>query len=56
MRTIAYYLWKLGLIKSCPLCGKELVEVGHPKDFVQYYKCTNPQCDFGKVKEEEKMD
>ena len=29
-------------------CGAEILEVGYPTDFVQYYKCANPKCMWGK--------
>ena len=25
----------------CPVCGKELIEVGYPKEFYREYRCPN---------------
>lgn len=48
-KIIKKILWHLWIIKDCPLCGKDLKKVGHPKDTGwQYYQCTNPECNFGK--------
>jgi len=46
--TFKDFMWKIGLRKKCPRCGSEILEVGYPKDFVQYYKCANPKCMWGK--------
>jgi ribosomal protein L37AE/L43A len=44
-------LWQIGIMKSCPLCGKDVKEVGYAEDGIwQYYKCSNQKCNFGKDK------
>jgi hypothetical protein len=49
IKKIRHFLWQIWIIKDCPLCGKDLKEVGHPKDAGwQYYECTNQSCNFGK--------
>ena len=51
MKKIRKILWHIGIIKGCPLCGKNLIEVGYAEDDMwQYYKCSNRGCSFGKDK------
>lgn len=44
MTTVRELLWYLNLYKKCPKCQGTVVEVG----FECHYKCSNPDCDFGK--------
>ena len=49
MKKIRKILWHIGIIKGCPLCGKDLIQVGYAEDDMwQYYKCSNRVCNFGK--------
>ena len=42
------WLFYLGIINKCPICGSKVLEVGYPKDGCQYYKCSSDKCKFGK--------
>jgi hypothetical protein len=47
-------LWHIGIIESCPSCGKNLKVACHMKeDGWQYYECINPMCDFGKTEKKQ---
>ena len=49
INKIKHCLWQIGIVKNCPDCGSQLQEMGYPdEDFVQYYKCSNQNCNFGK--------
>lgn len=40
-------LWRLGLYPDrCPYCGKDLVKIGHIKEFYQRYRCPSNACQF----------
>lgn len=43
---LKYLFWWLGIIKNCPQCDAKLILVD--KGGWNLYKCSNPQCDFGK--------
>lgn len=49
IKTIRKILWQIGIVKNCPLCCNTLDEIGHTRDEGwQYYRCSNPECNFGK--------
>ena len=48
IKEIKHWLWGLNIIKNCPDCGSNLKEIGYPREFWQYYKCSNDKCNFGK--------
>lgn len=43
---LKYFLWWLGIIRKCPKCNNELIRID--KGGWVLYKCSNPDCDFGK--------
>lgn len=45
---IKYFFWWLGIIKKCPKCNARLLLVD--KGGWRLYKCSNPDCDFGKMR------
>jgi hypothetical protein len=49
IKRLRKILWKIRIIKDCPLCGKGLQKIGHEEvEGWQYYKCSNQECNFGK--------
>ena len=48
MTKLKELLFRIGLRKKCPICNSQLLEMGFAKDFVQYYKCSNEHCNWGK--------
>lgn len=49
-----YFLWWLGIIKNCPKCYSELCRVD--KSGWVLYKCSNPNCNFGKTRTRYKLE
>lgn len=48
IKKIKHWLWSINIIKNCPDCGAKLFEIGYPREFYQYYKCSSNKCSFGK--------
>lgn len=46
---LKYFLWWIGIIKNCPKCRSKLIAVD--KTGWILYKCSNPECDFGKQRQ-----
>lgn len=43
-RGLRYFLWQLGVVKSCPHCGGELMQHGYEPD--ARYTCHTEGCKF----------